>query len=121
MSISIGSDYSTMISGIKTDTAKNSSKTSALEEKLKSTDLENASDEELMDVCKSFEAYLLEQIMTKTKKSLVNSEEEENDYLAMFGDRLYQEYAQQIADKGEIGIAQQLFEAMKRDYSPNRL
>lgn len=116
MSISIGNDYSSMISNIQTDAAKNSSRTSGLEGKLKSANLENASDEELMDVCKSFEAYLLEQVMSKTKKSLVNSDEEENDYLAMFGDRLYQEYAQQIADKGEIGIAQKLYEAMKRDY-----
>lgn len=117
MSISIGSDYNSIISQLGTDKAKiNTDRASGLESKLKTSNLENASDEELMDVCKSFEAYLLEQVMTKTKKSLVGSEEEENDYLKMFGDRLYEEYANTIADKGEIGLAQQLYEAMKRDF-----
>ncbi len=98
----------------------NASKTSAssadtLASKL--SNLENASDEELMDACKSFEAYLLERVLTQTKEAMVpKDEDEENEYLKMFGDKLYEGYAQTITDSGQLGIAQKLFEAMKRDY-----
>ena len=38
----------------------------------------------------------------------------------MFGDRLYQEYANQITEHSELGLAQQLFNAMKRDFGATR-
>lgn len=119
MSISIGSSagFDSYISQLNTDNAK--SKTSAgavLESKLSQGKLENASDEELMEVCKSFESYLLEKVLEKTKKTLTDSEEEDSPYMNMFGDKLYQEYANQITEHGDLGLAQQLFEAMKRDF-----
>ena len=114
MGISFNSDLTSVMSKI------NSSKTStssvdSLASKL--SNLENASDEELMDACKSFEAYMLEQVLKQTKEAMVpKDEDEENDYLKMFGDKLYEGYAQTITDSGQLGIAQKLFEAMKRDY-----
>ncbi|MCQ2496242.1 MAG: rod-binding protein [Lachnospiraceae bacterium] len=117
MGISIGNDYSSAILQVQNEARTKNTGAAALEGKLSASKLENASDEELMDVCKSFEAYLLEQVLTKTKKSIVGeTEEDKNPYMAMFGDRLYQSYAEQIADRGDIGIAQKLYEAMKRDY-----
>lgn len=117
MSISLSSDITAVVNRINTQNAS-SSKASALQTKLSS--LEGASDEELLEACKSFEAYMLEQVMTKVKDSVTTKDEdEENEYLAMFGDQLYREYAQTIADKGELGIAQQLYEAMRRDYGTN--
>ena len=119
MSISIGnSGYDSFISTLNIDNAKSkASEAASLESKLSKGNLKDASDEELMEVCKTFESYLLEKILEKTKKTLTDSEEEENSpYMNMFGDRLYQEYADQITEYGELGLAQQLFEAMKRDF-----
>ncbi len=78
--------------------------------------INNASDEELMQVCEDFESYLVEQVFKAMEKT-VGKDEEENEYMQYFGDNLYQEYAADIADKGDLGIAQTLYESMKRDYN----
>ena len=75
-----------------------------------------ATDEELMDACKSFESYLLEQVFKGMEKTIMkDNEEEENAYLTQFGDMLYEEYAQEAADSGNLGIAQMLYDSMKRN------
>lgn len=35
--------------------------------------------------------------------------------MEQFGDMLYEQVATSIADRGELGLAQQLYEAMKRE------
>ena len=123
MSISIGSStgYVSFITGMINDNTKNKVDNGAvLQSKLSSAKLQDASDEELMDVCKSFESYLLEKVLEKTKKTLTDSEEEDSPYMNMFGDKLYQEYANQITEHSELGLAQQLFNAMKRDFGATR-
>lgn len=94
-------------------TAANS-RADSLEKSLKG-DLTNASDEELMNVCKSFEAYLLEHVLKDVKEAIVPKKDDENPYLSMFGDKMYEEYTKMIADSGDLGIAQKLFESMKRN------
>lgn len=84
-----------------------------LEESLTSTNLENATDEELMDVCKSFESYFIEQIFKEMKKS-VKSEDDEGEYMQYFGDVLVESYAEEATEAGGIGLAQMLYESMKR-------
>ncbi|MBQ5933005.1 MAG: hypothetical protein IJL55_04815 [Lachnospiraceae bacterium] len=123
MSISIGSStgYDSFITGMINDNAKNKVDNGAvLQSKLSSSKLQDASDEELMDVCKSFESYLLEKVLEKTKKTLTDSEKDDSPYMNMFGDRLYHEYANQITEHSELGLAQQLFNAMKRDFGATR-
>ena len=44
-----------------------------------------------------------------------DDEEEKNDYLTQFGDMLYEEYAQEATDSGSLGIAQMLYDSMKRN------
>ena len=95
--------------------SKNDSKAVGLQNKLTGINSETASDEELMDVCKEFEAYLVEKVFDQMKDAMTDSEEEENDYLNYFGDMMYQEYAKTIAENGELGLAQQLYESMKRN------
>ncbi len=109
MSVSIGTDslFNTTASTMNT-----SSTTNKLDSKLKS-DLDKSTDEELMDVCKSFESYFVEQVFKEMKKT-VPATEEENEYISSFGDMLYEEYAENITDSGDLGIAQMLFESMKR-------
>lgn len=111
MSISIGSDamFQTL-----SQTAQGTSKTAQLENSL-AKDIKTATDEELMESCKNFETYMIEQVIKQTKDALAKSEEDENEYMSYFGDMLYQSYAKDITESGQLGIAKQLYEAMKRD------
>lgn len=95
--------------------SKNDTKAVGLHNKLTGLNRDTATDEELMDVCKEFEAYLVEQVFDRMKDAMTDSEEEENDYLNYFGDMMYQEYAKTIAENGELGLAQQLYESMKNN------
>ena len=90
-------------------------KASALENKLNSNGMENATDEELLDACKEFEAYLIEQVLKEVKESIPKSEEEDNKYTEYFGDMMFQEYASLLTERGDLGIAQTLYEAMKNN------
>jgi flagellar protein FlgJ len=110
MSISIGSDS---IYAASANYLPKSTKTSDLEASLNNTS--SATDEELMEACKSFESYLLEQVFKGMEKTIIKDEEEENDYLAQFGDKLYEEYAEDVTENGSLGIAQMLYESMKRN------
>lgn len=104
-----GSLYEFQTSGVSSSTSAK-----ALENTLQNADLDQASDEELMDVCKSFESYFVEQVL-KEAKNMVKSEDEESQYLQYFGDTLVQEYADMITDQGDLGIAQTLYDSMKRN------
>lgn len=86
-------------------------------DKIKSTlNNKNASDEDLMEACKSFESYLLEQVFKGMEKTVQKDEDEEqNDYMVQFGDKLYEEYAKEATDGKGLGLAQMLYESMKRN------
>lgn len=109
MDISIGStNYNTALTGINNDT-----KTNSLESTLNNS---NATDEDLMKACKNFESYLLEQVYKGMESTVDKSEEEENnDYLGQFGDMLYENYADLTAENQSTGIAQMLYDSMKRN------
>lgn len=111
MSIGLGNEY--MFSKLQQNSGD--SKAEKLQGKLSGINGKETSDEEMMEVCKEFEAYLVEQVMKRMKDAMTDSEEEENEYLSYFGDMMYQEYANQIAQNGELGLAQQLYESMKRN------
>lgn len=108
MSISIGSD-SPYFANMLSNTGKTDSITSTLTKS-------SASDEELMEACKGFESYLLEQVFKGMEKTVMKDEDEKkNDYLAQFGDMLYEKYAEDTAENQSIGIAQMLYDSMKRN------
>jgi len=108
MSISIGSDslYSASANMISDNT-----KAESLQAKINN---KTATDEETMEVCKNFEAYMLEQVMKEMQKTIPDSEKK-NPYLEQFGDMLYEEYAKNATENQGVGIAQMLYEAMKRN------
>jgi flagellar protein FlgJ len=84
---------------------------------LSTTDYSNATDDELMDVCKDFEAYFVEQVIKAMEKMIPEDEDEEtNSYLDYFGDTLTQEMASAVTDQNDLGLAQMLYEQMKRNY-----
>jgi len=82
-----------------------------LETKLKSG---TSTDKELMDVCKSFESYMLEQVYKNMKKT-VPQDEDQGPYVEQFGDMLYEQYAKDTTENQSIGIAQMLYDSMKRN------
>ncbi len=112
MAISIGSDYlyaqQAKSSSAKSSVDKLSSKISGLSA--------NSTDEELMAACKSFEEYLVEQVVKSTRETLLENKEEKNsDYLSMFGDKLNAQYAKLISENGHLGIAEMLYDSIKQN------
>ena len=97
-------------------------KTSSLEETLNS-DLSKATDDELMDVCKDFEAYFVEQMFKAMQKMVPESEDEQSastkqlqDY---YKDEMIKSMSESSAENGGLGLAQTLYEQMKRNYNEN--
>lgn len=95
---------------------KTSSEASKLEDKINNSDLSSASDDELMSVCKEFESYFLEQIFKGMEKMIPKTEKSSNNEVEMFSDMAYQDIAAKATEKTDFGIAQKLYEQMKRNY-----
>lgn len=83
------------------------------------TDYSQASDEELMGVCKQFEAYFLEQMFKEMMKTIPESEESSSSTSTMldyYKDQMIQEIAADSTEQNSLGLAQTLYEQMKRNY-----
>ena len=114
---------SDLISGVSSyyDTyTKNNVSADNMKDKL-STDYSTATDDEMMEVCKEFEAYFTEQVFKAMQKMVHESDDSSSStsYVSMFKDTLIQEYADLSSESngGEgLGIAQMLDEQMKRNY-----
>jgi flagellar protein FlgJ len=96
--------------------AQSSQSTSALEQTL-SQDYSNATDEELMDVCKDFESYFVEQLIKSMESTLDEDSDPLSGSYSYFKDMQTQEYAELMTEQNDFGIAQTLYEQMKRNYS----
>ena len=99
-------------------TQANSSKTDALKDKL-NTDYSTATDEELMNACKQFEAYFVEQVFKGMQKTIPESEYSSSSTSTLvdyFKDNMIQELAAQSTETNSIGLAQTMYEQMKRNY-----
>ena len=112
--------------------------TNSISSKLNSTDFSKATDDELMEVCKDVESYFVEQMLkSMAKMSSVDGSNSDNIYASLFGvtedsdsgmntlssyfgDELMSSMADKVVEnqsgKG-LGIAQTLYEQMKRNYS----
>ena len=111
MAISIGNDALFLQSMQNASSAKPEKLSSSLSNIEKGT----ATDEELMAACKEFETYLVEQVIKNTKSAMLDDEDSQGEYMKMFGDKLNQSYAEMIAETANLGIAQMLYESMKRN------
>ncbi len=79
------------------------------------------SDEELMEVCKEFEAYFLEQVFKEMEKTTDIFSDDENSgstsqLVDYFKDSTIAELAGESTDQNSLGLAQMLYEQMKRNY-----
>lgn len=90
-----------------------------LEETLNS-DLAKADEKKLMEVCKDFESYFTEQMFKAMQKMVPESEEKVSGYTRQMQDYFKGEMVRAVADdsaEGQgLGIAQVLYEQMKRNY-----
>jgi flagellar protein FlgJ len=92
--------------------------TSKLESQLKS-DYSNATDDELMDACKQFEAYFVEQMYKEMIKTIPENEDSSSSGTTMldyFKDEMIQDIASETTEQSNLGLAQMLYEQMKRNY-----
>ena len=92
--------------------------TSKLESTLNS-DLSKATNDELMDVCKDFEAYFTEQMFKAMQKMVPESENVSSSTKQLqeyYKEQMVQSLADQSAQGEGLGIAQTLYEQMKRNY-----
>lgn len=105
--LSLNSSYFSSVA----DTAKASAAENAANK-----DYSEATDAELLDACKEFESYFVEQLFKSMRATVPEDEESGSSYMKMFEDSLYQEYASNATDSGQLGIAQSLYEQMKRTY-----
>ncbi|MGN0431404.1 MAG: rod-binding protein [Lachnospiraceae bacterium] len=95
-----------------------SQSTSKLESELK-TDYSKSTDDELMDACKEFEAYFLEQMFKEMMKTIPESETTSSyssNLIDYYKDNMIQEIAGNSTEQNSLGLAQMLYEQMKRNY-----
>lgn len=76
-------------------------------------------DEETLDACRQFEAYMIQQMyknMERTAKLFSEEDEDSgNDYVEMFSDAYLEDIANRMVNSGQgLGIAEQLYESIKR-------
>lgn len=109
---SLNSAYADIYSTQQNQTA------SKLEESLE-TDFSGKTDDELMDACKEFEAYFLEMMFKEMMKTVPKSEETSSygsNLMEYYQDSMIQELSAQSTENNSLGLAQTLYEQMKRNY-----
>ncbi len=106
------------LSSIYTDFQKTQSDNQKLEkmkadwkEKSKGTD-----DEQLMDACKQFESYFVEQMFKEMQKTVPETDysfQSTGTMVDYYKDSMLQELASMSTESGGLGLAQMLYEQMK--------
>ena len=82
-------------------------------------DYSKATDKELMDACKQFESYFLEQVFKGMMKTVPKSEDSSSSMTTMtdyFEDQMIQNIASESTEQSSLGLAQMLYEQMRRNY-----
>lgn len=90
-----------------------------LQRKIGGAGYSRATDDELLDACKQFEAYFVEQMFKGMLKTIPQSEETSNytsTIMDYYKDQMIQGAAEQASKQGGLGLAQMLYEQMKRNY-----
>ena len=81
--------------------------------------IDKATEDELLNACKQFEAYFIEQIYKGMMKTIPQSDSTSN-YTSMitdyYKDQMIQSVAEQTTERSSLGLAQMLYEQMKRNY-----
>lgn len=92
---------------------------SKLQDKLSGADYTKATEDELMSACKQFEAYFIEQMYKGMMKTVPMNEETSNytsTVMDFYRDQMIQSMAEETSGQNSFGLAQMLYEQMKRNY-----
>lgn len=112
------------INGLNTDYSKylsQSSQASAKMDQYKNMDYANATDEELMGACKQFEEYFVEMTLKEVFKTvdLFGMNESTSNAMStskdLMKDSMVQTFAEKITEQFNLGLAEQLYESMRRN------
>ena len=105
------------------DTSKNTvavNQASTLQSSLNSIS-SDSSEDELMQVCKDFESYFVEEVLKEIKESLTSEDDEEDSSTSTlkdyYMDNVIELVADQVVDEVGTNFTQQLYEQMKRNYN----
>lgn len=85
-----------------------------LTNQIKKSSSADATDEEMLSACKEFEAYLVEQVYKQVQSAIKSDDSDDNPYADYAYDLQAQQYAKLVSDQGKLGLAQQLYESMKK-------
>lgn len=91
-----------------------------LKDKISGKDYSKATDEELMEACKEFEAYFVELMFKEMMKTIPESElssGSNSTLVEYYKDELVKDVAKQTSNQSNLGLAQTLYEQMKRNYN----
>lgn len=111
------SNIASMYSDVYANAANQSA--SKLQDRLQSTAKNAATDDELMDACKQFESYFIEQMYKAMVKTIPQNEETSGSTSTMmdyYKDQMIQSIADQTTEQSGFGLAQMLYEQMRRSY-----
>lgn len=98
-----------------------SSEASAKIDQIRNTDYADATDEEMMNACKQFEEYFVEMTLKEVFKTvdLFGMGESTSGAMStskdLMKDSMVRKFAEQITEESNLGLAQQLYESMKRN------
>lgn len=112
------------ITGMYSDMYANAANQSAnkLQSQLDGKDYSKASDAELMDACKQFEAYFIEQMYKGMLKTIPKNEETSHytsTLMDYYQDQMVQSVAKETSNQSGLGLAKMLYEQLKRNYGLN--
>ena len=103
----------------------NQAKSTDVTNQLSNVKPKDSSDEEMLEACKQFETYMVEQIFKQMQKTVkMTDDEDTGGYGEYLDDFQAQQYAQMVTEQGKLGLAQQLYESMKlqsKGISPQEL
>lgn len=112
------SNITSMYSDVYANAANQSA--NKLKDKLNEADYSQASEEELMNACKQFEAYFVEQMYKSMLKTIPENESMSGSgstMLDFYKDKMVEGIAEQTAEQnGGMGLAKMLYEQMRRNY-----
>ena len=99
-----------------TDLYSGMASTSGVEKTLKE-DPASLDDKKLMDACKQFESYFLEQVFKEMQKTVHPGDgSKKNSLMEYFEDQYVQKIAEDSTEQNSLGLAQMLYDQMKRNY-----
>ena len=111
-----------LINGLSStyDLTASTAATNSITSKIQS-DYSSSTDEELMEACKEFESYFVEQVLNKMQEAMLTEDDENSGSIgqikSLATESLMTEYASMISDAGSLGLADKLYEQMKRNYN----